>query len=402
MTKILKQVLAYLFGDVTAKVIPFLIIPYLTNKLGVDGYGELSYFLAIMLFVSSLFNLGQDVTYTKSKFSHGDAISFFMFSFGLYLSTVLLILSLPVLFVSNVDSIYILITLTAYSLYTLNKMYSYSQVNFFVKKYIFIQLLAGVFSSVVTVVVYEYCSISIEGRLLVLLSTNILSTGLFVYWYRGRILRKCIKKRRVLVRYFFYSSIPMLFHGSVLAAKVTMDKVILSQKYEMDLLGIYSLGYQVAAIYGLVLVSLNKGFMPHFFKLLNKKTINCRGVVYVSLMSLGIAPISYIAALLIPNELYIWIFGDGFDGIKQLVAIFVAAFSIQIPYFILGNYLIFKGDNIMLASSTAITTLIYLALLYLIDNVNINIAAVMFLVSGLLQVFYLMFNLLYKNRGKNE
>ncbi len=45
--KILKDSFIYLFGELFAKALPFLLLPYLTRKLGVAGFGELSFYQTV-------------------------------------------------------------------------------------------------------------------------------------------------------------------------------------------------------------------------------------------------------------------------------------------------------------------------------------------------------------------
>ena len=40
--KLLKDSLIYLLGELAAKALPFLLLPYLTRKFGAAGYGDLS------------------------------------------------------------------------------------------------------------------------------------------------------------------------------------------------------------------------------------------------------------------------------------------------------------------------------------------------------------------------
>ena len=45
---ILKDSVIYLIGEIVAKIFPFLLLPYLSRKLGVNGFGELSYYQTIL------------------------------------------------------------------------------------------------------------------------------------------------------------------------------------------------------------------------------------------------------------------------------------------------------------------------------------------------------------------
>ncbi|HHF3653343.1 TPA: flippase, partial [Haemophilus influenzae] len=42
--KVFKDSVIYLVGELSSKLVPFLLLPYLSRKLGVEGYGSLSYY----------------------------------------------------------------------------------------------------------------------------------------------------------------------------------------------------------------------------------------------------------------------------------------------------------------------------------------------------------------------
>jgi|GEM_PF-5745343 len=49
---LIKDSSIYLIGELSAKCVPFLLLPYLSRKLGVEGFGELSYYQTFLaLFV---------------------------------------------------------------------------------------------------------------------------------------------------------------------------------------------------------------------------------------------------------------------------------------------------------------------------------------------------------------
>mgnify|MGYP002656221549 CR=1 FL=1 len=41
---LIKDSSIYLIGELSAKCVPFLLLPYLSRKLGVEGFGKLSYY----------------------------------------------------------------------------------------------------------------------------------------------------------------------------------------------------------------------------------------------------------------------------------------------------------------------------------------------------------------------
>lgn len=49
---LIKDSSIYLIGELSAKCVPFLLLPYLSRKLGVEGFGKLSYYQTFLpLFV---------------------------------------------------------------------------------------------------------------------------------------------------------------------------------------------------------------------------------------------------------------------------------------------------------------------------------------------------------------
>lgn len=399
MSKVLKDVIVYLFGDIIAKLIPFLIIPYLTNVLGPADFGELSYYIAISTFLSSLINFGQDVTYTKTKFKYDERISFFILTFGFYLSVFLFILLIIYSVSFKLSSLHILSVIVSFSMYSLNKMYSFAQVNFKVNNYVLVQIFNGLFISLITVLVFDNICGSVESRLIIIAVGNILSTYMIIFLQKKDLVFKKVKRKKLIIRYFFYNSFPIFLHGVILASKGAIDKMIIFSKYNPEFLGSYSLGFQISSIYGLLLISINKSLMPTYFQFLRKNPNSHNFIIYCSLISLIIAPLSYIITLQIPNFIYVWVFGEGFSDLSNLIALLISALSLQIPYFILGNYLIYKGKNYYLATSTAVSTIIYLNALYFLEEMSLDMIAIVFLFCNLIHVAYLFFIIRLKKIG---
>lgn len=70
--KILKDSFIYLIGELLNKVLPFLLLPYLTRKLGAEGFGELSYYLTILALLSIFIGLSQDGAVTRYFYFYGN------------------------------------------------------------------------------------------------------------------------------------------------------------------------------------------------------------------------------------------------------------------------------------------------------------------------------------------
>ena len=69
--KILKDSAVYLLGELFAKALPFLLLPYLTRKLGAAGFGELSYYQTVLSLLALAFGLSQDGAITRYFYFYG-------------------------------------------------------------------------------------------------------------------------------------------------------------------------------------------------------------------------------------------------------------------------------------------------------------------------------------------
>ena len=89
---LLKDSLIYVVGEMTAKAVPFLLLPYLTRVLGTTGFGDLSYYLSLTAFILIAMSLSQNGALTRYFYVYGrHGLGNILLSGGLYSVGVLLI-----------------------------------------------------------------------------------------------------------------------------------------------------------------------------------------------------------------------------------------------------------------------------------------------------------------------
>ncbi|MDE3988981.1 oligosaccharide flippase family protein, partial [Glaesserella parasuis] len=69
--KVIKDSAIYLFGELVSKSIPFLLLPYLSRKLGVEGFGELSYYQTFLALFAIFIGLSQDGAVARYFYRYG-------------------------------------------------------------------------------------------------------------------------------------------------------------------------------------------------------------------------------------------------------------------------------------------------------------------------------------------
>ena len=89
---LLKDSLIYVVGEMTAKAVPFLLLPYLTRVLGTTGFGDLSYYLSLTAFILIAMSLSQNGALTRYFYVYGrHGLGNILLAGGLYSVGVLLI-----------------------------------------------------------------------------------------------------------------------------------------------------------------------------------------------------------------------------------------------------------------------------------------------------------------------
>lgn len=69
--RLLKDSVIYVIGEMLAKAVPFLLLPYLTRTLGTDGFGELSYYLSLSAFLLIGMSLSQNGSLSRYYYVYG-------------------------------------------------------------------------------------------------------------------------------------------------------------------------------------------------------------------------------------------------------------------------------------------------------------------------------------------
>lgn len=68
---LIKDSSIYLIGELSAKCVPFLLLPYLSRKLGVEGFGELSYYQTFLPLFVIFIGLSQDGAVARYFYVYG-------------------------------------------------------------------------------------------------------------------------------------------------------------------------------------------------------------------------------------------------------------------------------------------------------------------------------------------
>lgn len=364
----------YVLGEGIAKLMPFLLLPYLSRKLGVEGFGALSYYQTFIALFFLVINLSQDGAISRYFYFYGKRALPLIVSTGygwsIMVSSILFCLCLC--FKADILAYCVLAALFQ-ALVSVQLGIRQCQKNAIA--YASIQLMisiSSVFFTVLLLELFEYYLI--EKRILALVFSYLFTFFIaHVFYQKGFTIRRFSfgqYKRACL--YLFSVGFPLILHHLSYFFKGQLDRILVYHQFSEAELGIYAMGAQLAMILMVLLQALNKATVPYYFDALKNKRITLKQVHRLAGFALCLVPIPVLLLWWIPEYVLLWLLGDHFVGVKYYMGLFLIANALMIPYFILVNYLFYYGKNKAIAYSSLLSTVAYLLALWGVIHIGIN------------------------------
>lgn len=371
--KLIKDSLIYLGGELFAKALPFLLLPYLTRALGAAGYGTLSYWqtLAAVLFLAV--NLVQDGAVSRYFYVYGRHGLGRIVAAG-YLYTAILTALLLLFAYTHQSLILAAVTLSAAAQSVFSVQLSLRQCQKQALSYTLIQTASGLATSLLTVWLLEYTQgDAVQKRFWALFAGQAAVSAVAFYWASGSL--KLHFGRRSLQRslvYLLSLGAPLLLHQLSNLIKGQLDRFVLFRHYSAEEVGIYAAGFQLASVLAVLLLAANKAAVPYFFQHLKSGRFQAADVRRWAWFSLLLAPLAPLPAAVLPESVYVWLLGNGYAGVKPYVCAFLFGSALTLPYLVLVNFLFYHGRNRKIAALSLCSAAVYA--LVLLAAVHIGIA----------------------------
>jgi len=390
--KMFKDSMVYIAGELLSKAMPFILLPYLTRKLGAEGIGHLSFFLSLVVLFQIYIGFNQGGALARYYYTKGKKNINYIFLVSLLHSVTFSVMTFFLIFTFSfsIEYYYCLLISLFSSIVSLGL--SYYQCQKIPSKYVKIQISINIISLIGTVVTFEFFNASVEGRLFWVLLSNIIASAflcIFVFFSK-----KIKRKIRILFsywKYIFLFSYPLLLHSIASFGKTNLDRIIIYDKFSASTLGVYYTAFQVSSVISVILMALNKALMPYYYEKLKNKDITITHAINFAKLSLILPIVFSLVAYSFPESLYALILGDGFEGINIYIPIFTFSFFMAIPYYILGGYLMYHGKNLKLSICTILSSFLHVAAVFAFSNYGIEYVAYASVISSisLLLLLYL-------------
>jgi len=390
--KILKEGLIYLIGELLAKILPFLMLPYLTRKLGPDGFGELSYFMTWLALFSIFIGFSQEGAITRYYYFYGKKALNTVVKAGYLFNFIVSAILLVICWLLKAE-IMAYVVLAAMFQSLVNVQLALRQCQQQTLKYISIQFILSLFNVGATIAALEYFSQDlVVYRILAIVLANVL-TFVIASVVLGDLFRpkRGLKTRQLKTSLLYIISfgLPLLLHQSSFFLKGQLDRLFIYEKYSKFDLGLYSAGVQIALVLPVIFMALNKAIIPHYYKGLKNNELSLKKIKTYTIYAMPLSILPAVISWIMPEKIYTWFLGQEYLGVKYYVVMYLVAYGLNFPYLILVNYFFYFAKNKIISIITFSTSLVYVILLIFTSEISIYYIPYALIFSNLLMVIIL-------------
>lgn len=387
--KVLKDSFIYLIGELFAKSLPFLMLPYLTRKLGPDGFGELSYYLTMLSLFGIFVGLSQDGAVTRYFYFYGKKALNTVVKAGYLFNILISSLLLMVCWWYKAEIIaYIVLATMFQSFVSVQLALRQCQKQPF--KYITIQIIFSLTNVVFTVAALEYFTEDlVVYRILAIVLANF-TTFIIASLFLGDLFRDSShftwSRLRLSLLYIFSFGIPLIIHQSNFFIKGQLDRVLIYQKYSNAELGLYAAGVQIAAVLPIIFMALNKAIVPYYYQGLKEGTLNVAKIKRYTLYTMPFGIIPALIGYFLPEYFYLWFLSEDYGSSKYYAVMYLIGYGANLPYLMLVNYFFYNGHNLIISKMTLASAIVYLILLYFFSLFGIEYIPFSLIFSNLILI----------------
>lgn len=364
--KLLKDSVIYVIGEMLAKAVPFLLLPYLTRTLGTDGFGELSYYLSLSAFLLIGMSLSQNGSLSRYYYVYGkQGLGSVLLAGGLYSFAWLIGGGMLSWSLGN-DLLWYCFSMTFLQTLLQNQL-ALRQCQKLPLHYFGIQITLSIANLLLTIILFNLFNQDVKMRLIAINLAYLFSfTVAFLLTKRqfNLTFRPTHQRLILAMQYLLGLGLPLLLHALSYTTKGQLDRILIYQQFSEHELGIYSAGVQIASSLSIVIMAINTASIPYLYENLKNNNINLAKLHRFFWFSLSIPPIITAITWLVPDVVYAWVLGGDFVASRYYTVVFFLAFALTIPYLLLVNFLFYHGKNRYIATSSVLSTLVYLVALW--------------------------------------
>ena len=273
--KILKDSAIYLIGELFSKMIPFLLLPYLSRKLGVAGYGELAYYQTYLALLLLAVGFCQEGAISRYFYFYGKRSLNLIVNTGYLYTVVVGVIALIACWIWQSTIMAYLVIASIFQSF-LSTQLVIRQCHKNAIHYTMIQFLSGILSALLTIVLLEiYQTNLVEKRILAIALANmvVFAVSYWLYVKKAIIKQFSFAKYKIAFYYIIGFGLPLILHHLSFFARGQLDRIFIYHRFSETELGLYAMGATVASIASVGIMAVNKAVIPYYFEALKDSSL---------------------------------------------------------------------------------------------------------------------------------
>ncbi len=386
----------YTIANVINASIPFLLLPLLTNYLSTEDYGILTNFkLLIELlipFISLNLMTSLQVIYVNRNAETGSYISSGMIAmivFTGFFTLLAIIFSDQIVRGTGVPASFVVMT-SIYALYqnVVEVLLSVWRMQDKAISFGMFRIVRTIVELVIALVLIVGFNLTFDGSIYALSYSYGIGTVVAVFiLIRNKFLPLAFEWKHV--KHLFFYGAPLIPHvlGSVFINYT--DKLVISRYMGLAENGIYSVGFLVGQVIGLLQNSFNQAWVPYVFNGLKTGDENTKMkiVKWTYVYMIGIVAVTLVFYLCTP--LIFHFLGKEFRGGMELVLWIALGFAFNGMYKMVGVYFFYKEKTNFIAVISIFTAIInYFFVVWMVPRYGYTGAAIATMTAFFLQFIF--------------
>ncbi len=360
----------FILADLINKIIPFLLLPILTNYLGASDYGVLSIYNSILSFAQILIGFSIVGFLNLNYFKHTKEERKKIVSASILFFVIISILNIILgLFINQ----YVLPEITPYWTIIISLTGLFFNLNNLILSiwileqnplsFSIFQITETFIKVSISLLLIVWIGFNWTGRAYgILLGTFSLSFVSLFTLYKKDLLTINNELKYYLEIYKY--GITLLVHQISQWLKQNIDKILILALLGKTSTGIYSVAIQFGIILGILTTAFNKSWVPYFYKQIQNPE-NYRTIVKFILFYIPIILFIAIILYFVSKYIIITFFKPEFHSSINYIPFILLAYSFQGMYFMVVNYMFYLKKNKIMSLISFITTAIHILLIYI-------------------------------------
>lgn len=374
MNRVLTNSMIFIGCEILSKSVPFLLLPYLTRVLHAEDFGALGLFTSLQaLFIIGV-SLSFDGALARYFYRYGSNNFDALLYHSLFLISILCFVFLCILQLTPWNNFlikYALITAALQAFFNVILTSKQCQKKAF--QYAFYQISFAIISASSTVILFKIWSYDVDTRIKSIFISLLIVIFIFLSVNKRRNKRIFnLKAFNLNVLYYLSFGLPLIIHQLSLYIKGQFDRVLIAHSFSLSELAIYTAAFQLASCVNVIIMALNKALVPYYFEACKSGFFNANKVRKWFMISIPATILPACVMMTFPDELFSFILGPGYVGIKNITIMFVLGFSMQVPYLLAVNFMFYNSNNKLVAFITFSSSFTHLILLYILKDLGVS------------------------------